>query len=121
MANLEMTRGDARDIEVVVTTVSGTTTSAADLTGKRFFMTAKYNYSDTDAQAVFQKSSGTGIAVATASNGTATVTLHNTDTDDLPPVVTQLVWDVQMDGNPGSPITLGRGLLIVNPDVTLTT
>lgn len=95
------------------------TVATIPFTGKRFIMTAKYKYSDADADAVFQKLSGTGITVSTATNGTATVSIDSTDTEHLPPAVTKLVWDVQMDNNPGDPITLERGTLTVYPDVTI--
>lgn len=117
---LEMVRGDQRDVIVPVVTVSGTTTSAADITGKRVIMTAKWEYDDTDAEAVFQKTTGGGgIVVATATNGTATVTIDSTDTSDLPPSVVKLFWDVQVDDNPGAPVTVDRGILTVYPDVTI--
>ena len=117
---LEMVRGDQRDVIVPVVQVTGTSTSAANLTGKRVIMTAKYDYTDSDANAVFQKTTGGGgIVVATATNGTATVTIDSDDTSGLPAMVTKLFWDVQVDDNPGAPVTVDKGVLTVYPDVTI--
>lgn len=92
-----------------------------DITGAAIYFTAKWNYTDEDGSAVFQKSIGSGISVTSAVNGRFTVTISPTDTSSLPNGKHQLLWDCQMVTSQGSIYTLASGYLVVYPDVTLRT
>lgn len=76
--------------------------------------TAKSKATDTDAQALIQKTTGAGI---TASGNNAVVTLVRADTVNL--YVGALVWDVQAAKvSTGEVRTVARGRLILERDVT---
>lgn len=107
-------RGDTREIEL---TLSGV---ATPLTGdEKLWFTAKLRDSDTDADAVFQKTMGDGIAVKDADAAVCTVQIDAADTDALARQ-TRLLCDVQLAV--GSDVTtLASGAITVKPDITRST
>jgi hypothetical protein len=111
-----MTRGDTRQLEVTILDPDGT--AWTDPGGAVISVTAKYRRSDSDASAVFAKTTGSGVTLV---GNVATVTLDEADTDDVGdgrnPV--SLYCDVQVTDGDG-PKTPTQFLLIVEPDVTRT-
>ena len=94
--------------------------SPYNLTGTTMKMTAKWSHSDSDANALFQKTIGDGITYTDAANGQAQIILAPADTISLPPQIVVLQYDVELtDGS--SVYTVARGDLAVLPDVTVGT
>ena len=58
-------------------------TVAFDLTAATIKFTAKYEQSDADADAVFQKTVGSGITITDATGGLVTVKLQPSDTSSI--------------------------------------
>lgn len=102
----------------VAVTQSG---AAYNLTGATLRMTAKYNYTDSDAQAVFALTSGTGITVTNAAAGLATVTISPSKTLTLPFNQVNLVYDIQVTDAGGNVWTVVDGILYVLPNVSILT
>jgi hypothetical protein len=112
-----MYRGDTVVFNMLVTKSA----VAFSLTGCEIWFTGKYAYKDEDSVAVFQKTIGDGITVTNALAGRGSLALTASDTEDLPPVKTLLLWDVQIKDANGMIYTVASGSLVVMPDVTLTT
>jgi len=113
MSELVMTRGDLRDITLTVTDENG---AAYNLTGKRVRWMARPSVNT--ATVAITKAIGTGITIATPSSGVAVVRINPVDTTGFT-TQTRLLWDCQIDDNPGNEATVGSGTLIVLPDITI--
>lgn len=114
--NLEMYRGDTLPFRVTVTNVG----EPVNLSGCTFTMTAKYDISDTDVNAVFSITSPAYIVITDAINGIISVTIPPSATSSLPPRTVRLYYDIQMiDG--ANIYTVTSGFLNVTPDVSITT
>lgn len=107
---LTMRRGDERVIEVAVT-LNG---NAQSLAGKGLTFTAKRSFG---GASVFTKTIGSGITVTNAAAGFASILISPSDTSGFADQV-GLVCDLQMDNNPGSPVTIASGTLTVLPDIS---
>lgn len=92
-----------------------------DLTGATLWFTAKRSPADVDADAVFQKSTGSGISVSDAAGGLARVTVAPTDTSTLSNTDQTLECDVQLKEADGTVTTVARGQLILIPQITRAT
>lgn len=110
MADLEMTRGDDRTISVTLT--DGAVFSESDVV--RF--TIKRRHGDSDANAILARSTTAGDITITA--GTASTSIPAAATDALPAPV-RLVYDWQAVTAAGK-VTLDKGTITVEPDVTRT-
>jgi hypothetical protein len=96
--------------------------AAVDLTGATLWFTAKEDWDDLDADAVFQKKTGgLGIAVTDALAGEATVTIPGSDTASLDNEVQTLECDVQLLEVDGTLTTVARGQLVLQPQITRAT
>jgi hypothetical protein len=117
MSDLLITRGDTPTFNIAVT-LSG---AVYDLTGCTIWFTAKFDYANTDAQAVFQRSTlNGGIVITNGPQGLAQANLLSTDTSALANTKTMLLWDCQVKSALGQIYTVAKGNLIVEPDVTRT-
>jgi len=115
MAQLDpIHRGDGRQLSVALT-LDGTPWTVPN--GADVRCTAKRRRTDTDADAVFQKTLGDGI---TAAGAVLTVTIDPADTDELDRD-TVLEVDVQVTPDGGVPLTVADFQLQVQLDVTRTT
>jgi len=124
MGSLTMSRGDARTLTATVQPLDAfgnQVLGASGITGWKFWFTAKYDYSDADATAVFQKLPA-AWQITTAGNATtpgiAICNLVHSDTAALPAYQVTLVYDVQAEDANGNPYTIDAGTLVVSPDVT---
>lgn len=120
VVNLQMVKGDTPSFNLTIT--DAITTLAIDLTGSTIWMTAKKEFADTDAAAVFQKSTtGGGITITDAVNGLAKVTLVNGDTNLLEGFFrgrVNLKYDIQIKTAAGQIFTVARGMLEVFEEAT---
>lgn len=116
MADLTMTRGDARVLTVPMTLNGAPWTIPGGATVR---FTAKRRTTDADGAAMITKSTGSGI---TAVGDVATITIAPSDTDALAAARTNetLYYDVQVAGAGFGPWTVATGRLIVKPDVSRT-
>jgi hypothetical protein len=113
-----MTRGDDRILQVTCTDKDDL---PVDITDVFLWFTAKASVTDADSAAPIRKTSSSGIDIVDAAQGTATVTLVPSDTInvDLPSRKgTILYWDVQGRDVDNKIITLDRGIMVVEADVT---
>ena len=116
--NLQMKRGDTFVFTVTVAQAG----AAYNLTGSTMRMTAKWNYTDADNQAVFTCTSpSNGIVLTTPASGIATVTVAPSKTSSLPANPVFLYYDIQVTDGSGNVYTVVDGILTVNPDVSITT
>ncbi len=93
-----------------------------NLTSATVRMTAKFNYTDLDAAAVFKLSTNTsGIAITNSVGGLATVTITPTNTSALPANPVNLYYDIQVTDASANVWTVADGILYVLPNVTITT
>lgn len=92
-----------------------------NLTGASIWFTAKRRYSDTDADAIIQKTVGDGITVDNAAGGLAHVTLLPEDTFDLPFYRQTFRYDVKVKSSDGISAIVARGQLTIEPAVTSAT
>jgi hypothetical protein len=92
-----------------------------DLDGKTIWFTAKRNKSDSDASAVFQKTSeaGGGIEIDGGESNVAYVSIDSADTAEVES--TTLYCDVQVKNEAGKVFTVWKGLLPIESDVTQST
>lgn len=93
----------------------------SDISNWTFTMTAKWEYSDPDASAVFQRSTGNGITITNATNGELEIELIPVNTNGLPPNRTILNFDLQAvtPAPANRRFTVMYGKLVVEPDVTI--
>jgi hypothetical protein len=118
MSDLTIYRSDTVKLNLAVTSGG----SIYNLTGSSIWFTAKNQYSDLDAAAVFQKSTlNGGIVITNPTQGIAQVTIASADTLLVPNLKTILVWDAQIKDSQGNIYTIASGRLIVLPEVTRTT
>jgi hypothetical protein len=116
MTKYDITRGDTAYFRCAVTEDG----DPFDLTGLTLRATAKRSYAQADAAAVFQKVSGDGIELDEEDPSIAIVRIDAEDTEGLADRETKLLFDLQLTS--GTEVfTLATGLLVVAPDVTLTT
>ena len=115
MSLLTMDRGDRRSFDIALTRPDGT---PLDLTALSLTFTAKRRLSDSDDQAVIQKTADAGIVVdADPTTGLAVLTLEPEDTELLTDLRT-LRWDIQVDDGAGDVRTPLKGKLAIAADVT---
>jgi hypothetical protein len=116
MTKYDITRGDTTYFRCTVTEDG----DPFPLTGLELRATAKRSYGQTDAEAVFQKVSGDGIELDEGDSSVAIVRIDPADTEGLGDREVKLLFDLQLTS--GTEVfTLATGLLVVSPDVTLTT
>lgn len=116
--NLSMKRGDTKTVQFTVSNLPPT-----GLTGYTFWFTAKKQISDTDLQAVFEKTSANADFTVTTNgsntvNGVVTCTINPTDTQNLPDYDVDLLYDFQVKDQSGNVTTSADGTITVSPDVT---
>lgn len=134
-ARLEMRRGDTTifyftSVRVTDATTNPVTTTPWDLTSATIYFTAKEDPQDSDADAVFQKSTSSGITITSAANGLYYVKIASSDTSGLDlscDGFLDLYYDVEVvlgatNGGfvSGDKVTLSSGTLTVFVDRTLT-
>jgi len=114
---LRMTRGNTASFLITAVDSTG---QPLDLTGAGLWFTVKKRLSDSDVDAVIQKTTdGGGITVSdNPMSGLATIAIDPDDTSGLSTLGQTLHWDLQIVGNTGDIYTLAIGLLRVVPDVT---
>lgn len=91
-----------------------------NLDGATLYLTAKWQYSDTDADAIFQLTNGSGITVTNPGAGAISITIPTSATSSLPYALLRLPYDllvITLSGTRGYPL---RGTLIISPNVTRT-
>lgn len=119
--NLRMVRESTYTIDASVV-IDG---AAQNVTGYDFYFTAKWDFPDTVADAVFQKTSNpaNGITVLDAAAGSITIDLNPADTTACPQdQECNLYYDLTMANADNSVIyPLLRGVLTVVPNVTALT
>jgi hypothetical protein len=113
---LRMIRQDT--LEFVVTVLKDG--AVYDISGSTFTLTAKYNYTDTTAEAIFTKTVGSGITLTTPASGILTVKINPEDTAAIPYHDTTLVFDMEMvpADSPSDRFTVLYGTLVIRPDVS---
>ena len=122
IANLTMQRGDTPTWRIpVFESLNGAPTATPfDLTGYKIWMTAKREWTDTDAQAVFQITSVGGqiVLVGPAADGLIDVTPLPASTLSLV-ADTTLKYDIQIANATGTRVyTVRKGELLVELEST---
>lgn len=109
-----MTRGDTRTLQF------GSTDNLSLY--QQIWFTVKKSVTDTDANAVMQKTLGGGIVISTLDNTKANIVINPTDTSGLSITGSSvsLVYDIQTKDSFGNYNTPQSGAFVVNVDVTLT-
>lgn len=115
MTVLSAIRGDDETYELTIKDRNGI---PINLAGCLLWFTVKRDESETDAQAVTQKTIGAGITVVNAAIGRADVRLAAANTAGLVGKRVQLVWDCQIKDAAGLVSTVDSGVLLVDADVT---
>lgn len=118
----EFFRGDTFKIDLPVTQFNPTTQKdePLNITGSTIWMTAKRYLAESDSNAVFQLESPGAIVFTDPVNGLARATIPHSATVNLPAQCTRLFYDFQLL-TPGSEVyTIEKGLLVIDPDVTIT-
>lgn len=110
--SLNIFRGDDVTIKVTVKDSDG---NAIDITGYTFWLTAKKQEDDTDANAVMQKEV---TSHTDEENGKTAIELSNSDTDVD---VESYYYDIQMKDDSDKITTLVKGTMNVKQDITSTT
>jgi hypothetical protein len=118
--NIRMIRGDTLKFDF---TVLDDQNDPINLTNAELRFTAKWRFSDADASAVIRKDNLLlgGITVTDAVNGKAQLKTLPGDTSGLPAYKTELYYDIQVETSLGEVYTPLRGILIIEPDATITT
>lgn len=116
--NLKMIRDNDYSFDIAIT-LNG---AAVNLAGGTLRMTAKWQITDPDNQAVFSitSNSGSSINITNAAAGTANVTVPRALTTNLPAHRVDLVYDIQLFDNSGKTYTVMYGTLTVLPNVSIT-
>jgi hypothetical protein len=109
-----MIRGDTPTFHIDIVDFNG---DALDISSAYIWFTAKNGYSESDTDAVFQKTIGDGITVTDARLGQLDIVLSTEDTDDIVDR-TNLKYDIQVKDVSGGIYTVSSGLLVVEPDIT---
>jgi len=122
LSKITVIKGDDRTLGLIVYTDS-TLANRFSLADCDLWFTVKNKASDSDADAVIQKTSAASdeINVTDAAQGEAEIYLLPEDTESLPAVVARLFFDVQVKGSDGKIKTVSKGSFVVEPDVTLDT
>jgi hypothetical protein len=117
--SLRITRGDTKTFNLILRLNN----AAFNLSQKTLFFTAKYSMEDLDAAAVISKSTnGTDeITITNEAGGLANLKLKPVDTSSLPPFNVPLLYDLQAVDVNGDVFTVLRGVLMVTPDITIST
>lgn len=116
MVDLEVYKGDSKDINLTIQDSSGT---AIDITGYSFYMTVKSNATDSDDDAVIDKEV---TSHTDASSGETTISLSTTDTNQTVSSSTnKYVYDVRMKDTSGKVTTLLSGNFKVLQNITVST
>lgn len=110
--NLELYRGDSLPFSVTVTNAG----NPVNLTGFQFRMTARYSIG---GNIVFSIVSPTNISITDAVNGEIFVTIPPSATSTLQSKVYRLQYDIQAYSNPETIYTVCSGILLVNPDCSI--
>lgn len=111
-----LVRGDTYVMDL--TAIQDSSDNALDLTGATLTMTAKFNVTDDNADALFElTTTGGGIVITDATAGEFTVTIPPAATLDCPFIKTIIFYDIQYSLS-GTIYTILRGQLIVVPDIT---
>ena len=122
--DLSIVRSDTYIFDVVAKRPDPDTGSLVpiDLTTGKAWFTAKRTLNDLDANAVIQLSTTTsGVILLAAPLGIVRVTIPPLATTSLPNDPVALQYDIQVSDAAGVVTTIQKGLLMVEPDVTLTT
>lgn len=114
---LSMTRGDTFAFNLAVTSAG----APFNLTGCSIRVTAKWDYANLDAAAVFTRTIGSGVTVTNAAGGLATVVIAPSNTSTLPANPVNLYYDIQVTDGSSNVYTVNSGILTVSPDVSITT
>lgn len=114
--NLRMVRENTYIFDVNVV-ING---NAVDVTGATFTYTAKWDFPDDNADAVFTKTSGVGggITVLDPVTGSLEIQIDPPDTSALPYAQVDLVYDLTMENISSQIFSILRGVLTVVPNVT---
>ncbi len=114
--NLRMVRGNTFKFTASVV-IDGVLQNVA---GGSFLFTAKYDFDQTDVNAVFQKTSDPsgGIEILDAATGSLQITLNPTDTIALPYTQVDLVYDLEYTTASDEIFSILRGTLTVVPNVS---
>lgn len=114
MSHQELTffRGDDETLDIEITDSDG---NAVDISGYKFWFTAKSNENDADADAEIGPTTGT---ITDAANGKAQISLTNSDTDIA---VGSYSYDIQQKDASNKITTLVKGKLRITQDITQTT
>lgn len=115
--NLNMYRGDTLPFRITITNAG----DSVNIQGAAFRMTAKFDISDTDADAVFSITSPSQIIITNALSGIISVNIPPSATESLPPRECNLFYDIQMEDGTESIYTVCSGILTVYPDISVTT
>ena len=119
MADYSLPRGDSLPLYITVTDQAR---KPIDISLAKLWMTAKRQYGDLDAAAVFQISTTSGdIVITDGPNGLATIVVPASATASLPAQEIRLAYDIQIRMQNGIVQTIERGTLSITPDVTQTT
>lgn len=117
ITNLNMVRGSTLSFDFSVTNTA--TGLAENLTGGTLKFTAKWDFTDVDGSAVFQKTIGSGITVTNAAGGLANVTIAASDTTSLPATIVNLNYDLKYTDASSNVWPILYGLLTIVPNVTV--
>ncbi len=115
MTALEIFRGDTVNIDLTITDDDG---SALDITGYKFYFTAKENDDDGDASALIKKDVTTHLTPDGGdgnSTGQSRIILSSSDTDV---VIGNHYYDIQMKDTSDNITTLTKDRFNVKQDVT---
>ncbi len=119
MATVDTTLRVTHSEDRTYTAVISLNDAVVNLSGASIYLTAKYNYQDADADAVFQLSTTSGdITITNAAAGAISFTIPDTATSSLPYAELRLVYDllvITAAGTRGYPM---RGTLIISPNVS---
>jgi len=114
----EMFRGDSLGFELEL--MNPLTGAPLNITGAKFWFTAKNNYVDADERAVIRLDTALlgGVSIVDAARGLARVDVPPLATRALPDGIVRLVYDVQIREAGGSVSTIESGTIKIYPDVT---
>ena len=116
---IAMVRGDTRKIQLQI--LNPYTGAVVNPTGAKLWFTAKRNVSDSDTDAIFQKTETNGISIVTASTGIIDVQIEPSDTAALSAVNHTLFYDAQIRTAAGEVLTFQSGPLLVAVEATRAT
>jgi len=118
--NYRMTRGDTFRLEASIKNQFG---ANKNITGAKVWFTVKREVIDFDTMAVFRADSSDGsgdVVITDATTGRVSIRMPANKTLFFPDTNVVLVFDVQILDASGIVITVERGTITVEPDVTRT-